>query len=75
MEYDPVCGVPLAPPQGSRLDYHGTTYYFCSWHCKHEFEECPEAFVGPHLVSPAGQSWTMAGYWPHIVPAIAQQES
>jgi YHS domain-containing protein len=75
MERDPVCGVPLASGQALRLDYHGMTYYFCSWHCKHEFEECPEAYVNPDLISLAGRLRPMADQWGHVVPAIIQRES
>jgi len=34
-------------------DHNGTTYYFCSKHCKEEFDAAPEAYLPPELPRPA----------------------
>jgi len=47
MERDPVCGMLLAQAQALELEYHGKPYYFCSWDCKHQFEENPDEFAVP----------------------------
>lgn len=43
---DPVCGmeVDTATAAGSS-EYQGTTYYFCSMGCKHQFDKAPEQYV------------------------------
>jgi YHS domain-containing protein len=44
---DPVCGMSVDKANAKRLDYEGTTYFFCSDHCRASFEAEPERYVGP----------------------------
>jgi YHS domain-containing protein/uncharacterized membrane protein YraQ (UPF0718 family) len=42
---DPVCGMTVDRKAGGPTSsYAGRTYYFCSAHCKHRFDEQPELF-------------------------------
>jgi RND family efflux transporter MFP subunit len=51
---DPVCGMEVdrsdAKTAGRTSQYRGTTYYFCSDHCKKQFDKEP----AKHLKKPAG---------------------
>lgn len=40
---DPVCGMGTADT--IMYEYNGKQYYFCSEHCKTEFEADPEKYV------------------------------
>jgi uncharacterized protein len=43
---DPVCGMTVDRNAGGPTsEHHGRTYYFCSSHCKHTFDESPEAYT------------------------------
>jgi Cu+-exporting ATPase len=43
---DPVCGMDVAPETAAgRSDHAGTTYYFCSTHCKQRFDADPRSFL------------------------------
>jgi YHS domain-containing protein len=46
---DRKCGMKIdraeSVANGNTLDYHGTTYYFCSKKCKDEFAKRPEQFL------------------------------
>jgi len=43
---DPVCGMQIDPAQAAgKSEYKGTTYYFCSDHCKKTFDANPEAVL------------------------------
>jgi YHS domain-containing protein/uncharacterized membrane protein YraQ (UPF0718 family) len=44
---DPVCGMSVDKANAKRLDYEGTTYCFCSDHCKASFEADSERYVRP----------------------------
>ncbi len=46
---DPVCGMQVerADP-GATTELDGTTYYFCSDHCRDRFVADPGKFLGPH---------------------------
>jgi Ala-tRNA(Pro) deacylase len=45
---DPVCGAMLdADRAAGRSDHQGETYYFCSQHCKMEFDDNPYAYAQP----------------------------
>ena len=46
MPVDPVCGMEVKKEEaaGSSI-YKGKTYYFCSSHCKEEFEKDPEKYL------------------------------
>jgi Ala-tRNA(Pro) deacylase len=42
---DAVCGMTMAEQDvWGRSEYKGATYYFCSQHCKMEFDDNPEAY-------------------------------
>ena len=45
MKRDLVCGRLIDSADALRLEYHGKTYYFCSDHCKHEFEDRPDEYA------------------------------
>jgi Ala-tRNA(Pro) deacylase len=43
---DPVCGATLEEHRAAgRSDHQGETYYFCSQHCKMEFDDNPYAYA------------------------------
>jgi len=43
---DPVCWMDVDPNDPAGVsEYHGKTYYFCSEHCKHEFDANPADYV------------------------------
>ncbi len=43
---DPVCGMEVEPDNATpKSEYRGKTYYFCSGHCKREFDKSPAKFV------------------------------
>lgn len=43
---DPVCAMSVEERDApERLDYEGTTYYFCSTDCREEFEANPEDYA------------------------------
>ncbi len=44
---DPVCGMEVNESEASnKSEYKGKTYYFCSSHCKTQFDEEPEKYTG-----------------------------
>jgi uncharacterized protein len=44
---DPVCGMRVDPATATeRVDYAGTTYYFCSPGCKETFDQEPGKYIG-----------------------------
>jgi len=43
MAIDPVCGMEVDPAKAAGMSqYNGKSYYFCSDHCKKEFDKSPE---------------------------------
>jgi YHS domain-containing protein len=43
---DPVCGMMVDPAEAAaRVDYEGTTYYFCCTHCAEKFQADPQAYL------------------------------
>ena len=43
MAYDPICGKKIQPVRETPVaEYRRRTYYFCSEHCRHEFEQTAE---------------------------------
>ncbi len=50
MAKDPTCGMEVdtakATAAGLRLEYQGTTYYFCSEDCKIQFRKEPKRYTG-----------------------------
>ena len=58
---DPVCGMAIDPVDAAgRLDYKGTTYYFCHQSCLDRFRAAPEEFLhpdsAPRPAAPAGDA-------------------
>lgn len=45
MPIDPVCGMEVSEETEFRVEYGGKTYYFCSPHCKAQFEANPEKYI------------------------------
>lgn len=46
MAKDPVCGMTVDEKKAAATSvYNGVTYYFCSKHCKMEFDENPTKYV------------------------------
>ncbi|HHI01395.1 MAG TPA: YHS domain-containing protein, partial [Thermococcus litoralis] len=45
MPIDPVCGMEVGEGTELKLEYNGKVYYFCSPHCKAQFESNPEKYV------------------------------
>ena len=43
---DPVCGMTVSGDTALHADYAQKTYFFCSEHCLHKFEDQPEAYLG-----------------------------
>lgn len=49
MAIDPVCGMQVDEKTAKhKVEYKGTTYYFCSPGCKFTFNEAPEDYIGPN---------------------------
>src|SRR5450830_1887883 len=44
---DPVCGMTVDPSTPLRMDYRGTTYYFCAPSCLERFRSNPDAILKP----------------------------
>ncbi len=46
MAQDPVCNMNIEESKAAATSiYKGVTYYFCSTHCKEDFEKEPEKYV------------------------------
>jgi YHS domain-containing protein len=43
---DPVCGMTVDRSTGLRAEHAGTTFYFCSEHCRAKFEAAPDEYTG-----------------------------
>jgi len=52
---DPVCGMTVVPGEaaGGSATHEGTTYHFCSPHCRTRFEGDPATFVGGGEAAPS----------------------
>jgi YHS domain-containing protein len=52
---DPVCGMDVAESKakaaGRMSEYHGRTYFFCSDHCKEQFQEDPPRYLKQEIAS------------------------
>jgi YHS domain-containing protein len=42
---DPVCGMKVDRSKAVRLEHAGHTYFFCSEHCRSQFEADPAAYT------------------------------
>ncbi len=46
MAKDPVCGMNVDEKKAAGTTQHkGKTYYFCSAHCKAQFEKAPDKYA------------------------------
>ena len=51
---DPACGMKVAPAAAAGShSFAGTTYYFCSAHCKTSFAANPQKYLGKPANGPA----------------------
>src|SRR6476646_8915240 len=50
---DPVCGMTVAADAPLHAEHDGTTYRFCSEHCRARFVADPEAVLHPAPAAPA----------------------
>jgi P-type Cu+ transporter len=51
---DPICGMTVDPATAAgSSEYGGTTYFFCSRHCKTKFDANPAAYAGEKRPDPA----------------------
>lgn len=41
MVIDPVCKMTVEPAKGTKMEYGGQMYYFCSEHCRKQFAAHP----------------------------------
>jgi Cu+-exporting ATPase len=70
-ELDPVCGMTVNPDSAAgSFEYQGKTYYFCSTHCLHRFQQDPESFLKPQPISiaPAPKPATTTGARKYTCP-------
>lgn len=44
-EKDVVCGMGVEVKTQNKSEYKSKTYYFCSEHCKKQFDENPKQFI------------------------------
>jgi putative ABC transport system ATP-binding protein len=65
MATDPVCDMAVERTGTPTLEYDGTTYWFCSTHCRDEFAAEPERFREPASNSPSRDEGPAAK---HAVP-------
>jgi YHS domain-containing protein len=45
MVKDPVCGQDIEREAAVTSSYEGELYYFCSEHCREEFEDNPDLYL------------------------------
>ena len=59
MDKDPVCNMEVAPDEAAgQSEYDGETYYFCSTHCKEQFDSNPESYLSGGETEPADEDTT-----------------
>ena len=62
MAVDPVCNMEVdAKRTEYTAQYRGQTYFFCSEHCKHHFEEDPESYLIPERRLPSERKVAIVG--------------
>ncbi len=77
MPLDPVCGMEVEKETAAGSStYQGETYYFCSLHCKEEFDKNPEKYLKqkPSDLSGRGSTPVRAGRATRIDSKAAQGE-
>ncbi|NOQ79947.1 MAG: YHS domain-containing protein [Gammaproteobacteria bacterium] len=48
MKTDPVCGMTVTADSSPQIEHDGETYYFCSEHCQHKFQQSPKQYLHQH---------------------------
>ena len=60
---DPVCGMDVDPATSEHhAEHDGTTYYFCSGHCRAKFGADPDTYLDPHPAHEQGHAHAGHGY-------------
>ena len=49
---DPVCGMSVEPAIAEKVEFSGTTYYFCSAGCRAKFIADPDKYLKPEQPKP-----------------------
>jgi P-type Cu+ transporter len=62
---DPVCGMPVTEASQHQTPYQGTTYFFCSTHCRDKFLSHPEQYVPMKGTDSASMAVPDAGHGQH----------
>ena len=72
MAGDVVCGMDVKEEEAAATaSYKGVTYYFCSKHCREQFDKDPEKYLSPEYRASQG---AMAESMPSAGPEKAAQE-
>ena len=72
MAIDPVCGMTVDEKQAAgAAEHQNTTYYFCSLHCLHKFEDAPQEYaLGRPVPPPAAALATKTTYTCPMHPEV-----
>jgi Cu+-exporting ATPase len=73
MPIDPVCGMTVNPDTPLRMDYGGTTYYFCGKSCLEKFRAMPEPYLAAKTGAPPTMAELDAIYTCPMHPEVRQQ--
>ena len=46
---DPVCGMEVDTSTTLKIEYQGTTYFFCGKGCMLDFQEDPDKYLDPNF--------------------------
>jgi Cu+-exporting ATPase len=66
-ELDPVCGMTVNPASAKgRVEHAGKTYYFCSKHCVHKFEQSPDRYLSKASGAEAPELVQLGKPSPHV---------
>jgi Cu+-exporting ATPase len=72
---DPVCGMTVDPDGDLRYEHRGTTYVFCSEHCRDKFAADPDRYVASAGHTPDAEPPATAGqYTCPMDPEVRQSE-
>ena len=70
---DPVCGMTVDPASPLRMEYGGTTYYFCGPSCLARFRANPDSYLGGTPAPAAGMADPDAIYTCPMHPEVRQK--
>jgi P-type Cu+ transporter len=70
---DPVCGMTVDPTSPLRMDYGGTTYYFCAPSCLSRFRANPQSYLGGNEPRPQAMADPDAIYTCPMHPEVRQK--